>query len=46
MAKSLYELFPPRTMDADYDRETNMFAPDGSTWDEIDERREREDQDA
>jgi len=39
-SKSLYELFPPRTMDDDFDRSQNMYAPDGSTWDEYDERNE------
>jgi len=40
-SKSLYELFPPRTMDDDFDRSKNMYAPDGSTWDEYDERHPR-----
>jgi hypothetical protein len=36
-SKSLSELFPPSTWD-ESDRSQNMYAPDGSTWDEYDER--------
>lgn len=38
--KSLSELFPPSDWD-DFDRSENMYAPDGSTWDEYDERHPR-----
>lgn len=40
MSKSLYELFPPNNQDAQFDRDANMYAPNGSTWDEWDESQE------